>query len=301
MVTAVHGPSLLRAFGSAASAVAAVAVRGDASCFADEVVIDFPSVASAVDRIRHAFLADERGTAVMAAIQLSLREAMAGATVALEVPCAAPAAHAGAAARLGRSRARGARAAATSPAPSASGVGSGRRVGRDEIPLHRDPEARPAHAHRASRARRLELVASTSQRDTGFIALMERHVRLLGILAGVWAPWRCSWASRCCCCPLARWRSSWVPTARPSASRPGSPLRRFASIALFTLLWGMAHLWAASLLRRREPAGRVLMLGLAVVNLLVLPFGTALGAYALWVLMTNAGRRLFESAAAPQP
>ena len=37
------------------------------------------------------------------------------------------------------------------------------------------------------------------------------------------------------------------------------------------------------------------MLGLAVVNLLVLPFGTALGGYALWVLLTNDGRRLFEA------
>ena len=34
--------------------------RPDASCFADEVVIDFPSVAPAVDRMRSAFLADER-------------------------------------------------------------------------------------------------------------------------------------------------------------------------------------------------------------------------------------------------
>ena len=48
------------------------------------------------------------------------------------------------------------------------------------------------------------------------------------------------------------------------------------------------------LLRRRRPLGRVLSLALAVVNLLVLPFGTALGVYALWVLLTNDGRRLFE-------
>ena len=44
-----------------------------------------------------------------------------------------------------------------------------------------------------------------------------------------------------------------------------------------------------------QPVGRVLMLALALVNLLVLPFGTALGIYALWVLLTNDGRRLFES------
>src|SRR5215218_8948789 len=72
----------------------------------------------------------------------------------------------------------------------------------------------------------------------------------------------------------------------------------FAIIGVFALLWGGAHMWAAMLLRRRRPLGRVMMLGLAVINLLVLPFGTALGAYAMWVLLTDAGRRLFEPATA---
>ena len=35
-------------------------------------------------------------------------------------------------------------------------------------------------------------------------------------------------------------------------------------------------------------------LGLAVGNLVLLPFGTALGAYACWVLLKDEGRRLFE-------
>ena len=35
-----------------------------------------------------------------------------------------------------------------------------------------------------------------------------------------------------------------------------------------------------------------------LVNLLVLPFGTALSIYALWVLLTHDGRRLFEPTAA---
>ena len=60
--------------------------RSDASCFADEVVIDFPSVAPAVDRMRSAFLADERATAMSAAIRLSPREARDGAMRPLEVP-----------------------------------------------------------------------------------------------------------------------------------------------------------------------------------------------------------------------
>jgi hypothetical protein len=68
----------------------------------------------------------------------------------------------------------------------------------------------------------------------------------------------------------------------------------FAVTGVFALLWGSAHVWAATRLRRYEPVGRMLGLGLALVDLLVLPFGTALGVYALWVLLTNEGRRLFE-------
>lgn len=70
----------------------------------------------------------------------------------------------------------------------------------------------------------------------------------------------------------------------------------FVLIGAFALIWGGAHVWAAVLLRRRRASGRVLSLVLALVNLLVLPFGTAFGAYALWVLLRDEGRRLFEPA-----
>jgi hypothetical protein len=63
-----------------------VDARPDAACFADEVVIDFPSVAPAVDRMRNAFLETERASALSAAIRLSALEARNGAMVPLEVP-----------------------------------------------------------------------------------------------------------------------------------------------------------------------------------------------------------------------
>jgi len=56
-----------------------------AECFADEVGIDFPSVAPAIDRIRRSFLADEAATALSATIQLSAREAREGALIPLVV------------------------------------------------------------------------------------------------------------------------------------------------------------------------------------------------------------------------
>ena len=73
----------------------------------------------------------------------------------------------------------------------------------------------------------------------------------------------------------------------------------FAVLGAVALVWGGVHVGASVLLRRRQPAGRVLTLALALVNLLVLPFGTALGAYALWILLTDEGRRLFEPVVNP--
>lgn len=60
--------------------------HGNADCFADEVVIDFPSVMPAVDRIRRAFLWEERPRPLSAALELTTQDAQEGATVPLSVP-----------------------------------------------------------------------------------------------------------------------------------------------------------------------------------------------------------------------
>ena len=89
------------------------------------------------------------------------------------------------------------------------------------------------------------------------------------------------------------------PSAETVSFAAGLTAAVFASIGAFSLFWGVAHVWVATMLHRRRALGRAVMLGLAVVNLLVFPFGTALGAYGLWILLTNDGRRLFELGAAP--
>jgi len=126
---------------------------------------------------------------------------------------------------------------------------------------------------------------------------VDRHVRLLGILAALWG----GLAMLVGVSMLLLAAGALVMLAGPDAEvvgfAAGLTATAFAVIGTFMLVWGGAHVWTASLLRRRLPSGRVLMLGLAVANLLVLPFGTALGAYALWVLLANEGRRLFEAAA----
>lgn len=67
-----------------------------------------------------------------------------------------------------------------------------------------------------------------------------------------------------------------------------------AVVAVLALVWAALHLWVGSQLRRYLPWARLLALGLAVINLVLLPFGTALGIYGCWVLLTDDGRRLFE-------
>lgn len=68
----------------------------------------------------------------------------------------------------------------------------------------------------------------------------------------------------------------------------------FAVCAAALLAFGVGNAWAGAAIRRHQPSGRLAALGLAVPNLFVLPFGTALGIYALWVLLHDETRRMFQ-------
>jgi len=72
----------------------------------------------------------------------------------------------------------------------------------------------------------------------------------------------------------------------------------FLVCAVLLLAAGGANAWAGRALKRRQPNGRLVTLILAVPNLFVLPFGTALGIYAFWVLLHNETRARFEPPAA---
>ncbi len=89
------------------------------------------------------------------------------------------------------------------------------------------------------------------------------------------------------------------PVSPPSDFAAGLTAVTLAIVAALALLWGGLHLWVGSGLRRYRSRARLMALGLAVINLVLLPFGTALGIYACWALLTEDGRRLFEPAAGP--
>jgi len=66
-----------------------------------------------------------------------------------------------------------------------------------------------------------------------------------------------------------------------------------AACAAVMMAGALGSLAAAHGLRRRLPAGRVAALVLAVPNLVIVPFGTALGIYTFWVLLNDDARREF--------
>ena len=70
----------------------------------------------------------------------------------------------------------------------------------------------------------------------------------------------------------------------------------FTALALIAILWGVAHVIVGVPLRRRRHWSRVAALVLGSVDLVLLPYGTALGCYALWALLSEQGKRLFELA-----
>ena len=67
----------------------------------------------------------------------------------------------------------------------------------------------------------------------------------------------------------------------------------FAVCGIALLGTGGANLWAGDAMSRRRPSGRTAALALGILNLFLLPFGTALAIYAYWVLLHDDVRRVF--------
>ena len=70
----------------------------------------------------------------------------------------------------------------------------------------------------------------------------------------------------------------------------------FIVLALLALLWGSVHVGVGVVVRRRRHWSRLAAILLGSIDLLLLPYGTALGLYALWVLLREDSKKLFEVA-----
>ena len=69
-------------------------------------------------------------------------------------------------------------------------------------------------------------------------------------------------------------------------------------IATVTVVWTAGALLAGYSLLTRRPWGRVLAIVVAILSLIKIPFGTALGIYTLWVLASGVSGMEYEEIAA---
>ena len=67
----------------------------------------------------------------------------------------------------------------------------------------------------------------------------------------------------------------------------------FITLAIIAILWGVAHMLIGIPLRRHSPRARLLAILTGSIDLILLPFGTPLGIYALWVLLNERGKAVF--------
>src|SRR3982751_2344311 len=120
---------------------------------------------------------------------------------------------------------------------------------------------------------------------------MRAHVNLLGLLQLTWGGMGLLLAVSLLL--LA------VGAGAIARETPGDPLTAGATALLFVVfgtalaLGGWANAWAGRAVRQHRAPGRTGALLLAVMNLFVLPFGTALAIYTFWVLLHNEARALF--------
>lgn len=124
---------------------------------------------------------------------------------------------------------------------------------------------------------------------------MISHLNLLSVLQRVWGAIGVLLGVSTIMLAAGAVAIGW--TAEGEALAAAITAAAFLVCAVALLVAGIVNVWAGTALSRRVPTGRITTLVLAVPNLFVLPFGTALAIYAFWVLLHNDTRRMFEAGA----
>lgn len=83
-------------------------------------------------------------------------------------------------------------------------------------------------------------------------------------------------------------------SSRPASFAASFTAGAFTTLALIAIIWGAAHVGVGIPLRRHRRWSRLGALMLGSIDLVLLPYGTALGVYALWVLLREDARTLFD-------
>ena len=120
---------------------------------------------------------------------------------------------------------------------------------------------------------------------------MRSHVNLLGLLHLTWGGIGLLLGVSLLLLAVGAAAIARAPGSDPLTA--GATALLFVIFATATALGGWVSAWAGRAIRQHRAPGRTGALLLAVMNLFVLPFGTALAIYTFWVLLHNDARALF--------
>src|SRR5215831_1306328 len=120
---------------------------------------------------------------------------------------------------------------------------------------------------------------------------MTSHVNFLGVLQTTWGALGLVLAVSLLL--LAGGAAAIVRSSTADSWTAMATALLFLLFAAALGLGGWANMWVGRGLRQLRPAGRTGAFVVSVINLFVLPFGTALAIYSYWVLLHNDARALF--------
>lgn len=125
---------------------------------------------------------------------------------------------------------------------------------------------------------------------------MRKHVELAGVLYMLWGGMTVLLSFSLLSLGFA---ATAIGASEAHAATNGKLAAGLVAAGFFTLsaagfLFGGVNAWIGSRLRAGKDWARAFAIVLAVVNLVLVPFGTALGIYTLWVLLHRASQILPE-------
>jgi hypothetical protein len=120
---------------------------------------------------------------------------------------------------------------------------------------------------------------------------MRHHIDVLGRLHGVWGAFGLLSGASLGVLALGTWLSLASLDTVSHAGQAAVWIFVVSGLALVSS--GLAMVIVGRAVRKGQPMGRLAALALAAPNLVLVPFGTALGVYTIWVLLNDDARRVF--------
>jgi hypothetical protein len=122
------------------------------------------------------------------------------------------------------------------------------------------------------------------------------HIELVSILFVVWGAMTAVIGASLLALAIGAFSlmASAARTGAGSEFAAGFAATVFTTLAVLAIVWGTAHIIVGLPLRRRAHWSRLAALMLASVDLVLLPYGTALGCYTLATLLREDAKRRFD-------